>query len=103
MAHLDDVRPHNSRKSAEALTPTKAGRIPAPAHSPDLFPSDFFLFEMVKEQMPGSSYSWPHELVCVISEVIVSHRKDQLVSADRYWIKRLKWVIKHQWSTTASQ
>jgi hypothetical protein len=49
MVHLDNARPHNSRKSEAALTETKARRIHAPAYSADLSPSDFFLFGMLKK------------------------------------------------------
>jgi histone-lysine N-methyltransferase SETMAR len=42
--HLDNARPHNSRKSNDCLQGTKARRMPQPAYSPDLTPSDFFLF-----------------------------------------------------------
>jgi transposase len=65
MAHLDNARPQNSRKSETALTATKARRIPAPAYTPDLSPSEFFLFGMLKERMSGISYSSPDELISV--------------------------------------
>jgi hypothetical protein len=79
MVHLDNARPHNSRKSEAALTATKARRIPALVYSPDLSPSDFFLFGMLKEQMSGTSYNSPDELISAISELIASLPKDQLV------------------------
>jgi hypothetical protein len=80
MVHLDNPRPRNNRKSQAALTATKVRRIPAPAYSPDLFPSAFFLFVMLKERMLGTSYSSPDELVSAISELTASLPKDQLVS-----------------------
>jgi transposase len=75
MVHLDNARPHNNRKSEAALTTTKASRIPAPAYSPCLSPSDFFLCGMLKERMSGTSYSSPDELISVISELIAAFRK----------------------------
>jgi hypothetical protein len=47
--HLNNTRLHNSRKSEAALTAKKARRISAPACSPDLSPSEFLLFGMLKE------------------------------------------------------
>jgi hypothetical protein len=79
MVHLDNARPHNSRKSEAALTATKARRISAPAYSLDLSPSDFFLFGMLKERISGTSYSSPDELISAISELIASLPKEQLV------------------------
>jgi hypothetical protein len=88
MIHLDNARPHKDRKS-EAALPGKVRRIPAPVYSPDLSPSDFFLFGMVKERMSGTAYSSPDEL-------IASLPKDQLGSVDKNWTKSLSWVLKQR-------
>jgi hypothetical protein len=103
MVHLDNARPHNSRKSATALTATKTRRIHAPASSPDQSPSDFFLFGMLKERISGTSYSSPDELISAISRLIASLPKDQLVNVYKNWMKHLNWVIKHRGSNTVSE
>jgi transposase len=103
IVHLDNARPHNSRKSEAVRAATKARRIPAPAYSPNLSPSDFFLFEILKERISGTSYSSPDELISAISELIALLPKDQPASVDTNWMKRLNWVIKHWGSTTASE
>jgi hypothetical protein len=72
MVHLDDARPHNSRKSEAALTATKARKIPA------------------------SVYSSPNELISAISELIVSLPKGQFAGVYENWMKRINWVIKHR-------
>jgi hypothetical protein len=95
MSHLDNARPHNSRKSQAALSVAKPRRIPAPTYSPDLSQSDFFLFGMLKERMLGTLYSSTDELISAISELIASP-KDQLVSVYKTWMKRLNWLIKHR-------
>jgi hypothetical protein len=89
MAHLNNAQSHNSRKSEAALTAAKPRGIPAPDYSPDLSPSDFFLFGMFKERMSGTSYSSPDELISAISELIASLPKGQLVSVYTNWIKHL--------------
>jgi hypothetical protein len=96
MVHLDNTRRHSRRKSEAALTVTKARRIHAPSHSPDLSRGDFFFFGMLKERMSGTSYSSRDEPISAISELIASLPKDQLVSICKNWIKRLNWVIKHR-------
>jgi hypothetical protein len=45
------MRHRTTAKSEASLTATKAHRIPAPAYSPDLSPSDSFSFGMLKERM----------------------------------------------------
>jgi transposase len=93
MAHLDNALPHNNRKSETALTATKARRIHAPTYSPDLSPSDFSLFRMLKERMSGTPYSSPDEPISGISELIASLSKDQFVSIYKNWMKRINWMI----------
>jgi transposase len=95
IVHLDNAQSHNSRKSEAAFTATKARRIPTPAYSPDLSPSDFF-FEMLNGRMSGTSYTSPDELIASVP-------KDQLVNVYKNWTKRLNWAIKHRGSTTASE
>jgi hypothetical protein len=80
MVHLDNARLYNSRKSEAAVTATKARRISAPAYSPDLSPSDFCLFGMLKERMSGISYNSPDGLISAMSELIASLPKDQFAS-----------------------
>jgi hypothetical protein len=58
---------------------------------------------MLKERMSGTSYSLPDELISVISDLIASLPKDQLVSVSKNWMKSLNWVIKQRKSTTVSQ
>jgi hypothetical protein len=95
MVHLDNARLHNDRKSEAILTATKARRIPASTYSPDLSPSDFFLFGMLEERMSGTSFSPSDELISAISELIASFPKDQLGTIYKNWMKRLNWAIKH--------
>jgi hypothetical protein len=103
MVHRDNARPHDSRKSEAAITATQARRITARAYSSDPFPSIFFLFEMLKERMSGTSYSSPDELIFAISKLSPSLPRDQLGSLYKNWMKRLDWVIKHRGSSNASE
>jgi histone-lysine N-methyltransferase SETMAR len=56
---LDNARPHNSRQSNDCLQSTKARRMPQLAYSPDLTPSDFFLFGFFQETTPGRPFGGP--------------------------------------------
>jgi hypothetical protein len=58
----------------------KTRRNSDPAYSPNLSSNDFFLFEMLKERMSGTSYSLPDELISAISELNASIPKGQCVN-----------------------
>jgi hypothetical protein len=48
MIRMDNARPHNMRLSQECIDTSTAGRLPHPAYSPDITPSDFLLFGHIK-------------------------------------------------------
>jgi transposase len=49
--HLDTARPHNSKQSQECIQASKAKPLPHSVDSPDLAPSDFFLFGYLTEKL----------------------------------------------------
>ena len=56
--HHDNARPHTSIKTRDALARLRFQEIlPHPAYSPDLAPSDFFLFPKLKEYLKGNHYN----------------------------------------------
>jgi transposase len=96
LIHLDNARPHNSGLSRECLEATKAKRMPHPAYSPDLAPSDFFLFGYVKGKLTDYQCETRDELKAAISEIFGGIGKETLHRVFLEWMKRLKWVTKHK-------
>jgi hypothetical protein len=64
--HLDNARPHNSKQSQECIQASKAKRLPHPVSSPDLAPSDFFLFSYLKEKLTAFHCTTRDELKSAI-------------------------------------
>jgi hypothetical protein len=93
--HLDNARPHNSRKSNECLTEFRARRVPHPAYSPDRAPSDFFLFGTVKAELQNYEIHSREDLILAIRAIFDQIYKEMLISVYVSWIERLKWVIKN--------
>jgi transposase len=91
--HLDNARPHNSRESNECLKATKAKRIIHPAYSPDLAPSDFFLFGFLKQEIQGLILPDRESLKSAIIEIFSKIDRNMLISAFQDWMTRLQWVI----------
>jgi hypothetical protein len=93
--HLDNGRPHNSRKSNECLTEFRARRVPHPAYSPDFAPNDFFLFGTMKAGLQNYEIHSREDLILAISAIFDQISKETLISVYISWIERLKWVIKN--------
>jgi hypothetical protein len=93
--HLDNARPHNSRESCECLKDFRATRIPQPAYSPDLAPSDFFLFGYLKLKLQGRTVQSRQGLILAIREVMGEISREKLISVYANWQHRLRWVIEN--------
>jgi hypothetical protein len=76
--------------------------LPHPPYSPDLAPSDFFLFGYIKEKLTDYDYRTREELKSAIIEICNEISDDVLINVFHSWLKRVKWVIRHAGSTTTS-
>jgi histone-lysine N-methyltransferase SETMAR len=56
MVYADNARPHVSRQTIDYLKRNGMKRAPHPPYSPDLAPSDFYLFCYVKGCLAGHSF-----------------------------------------------
>ena len=54
--HHDNARPHTSLETRTALDRLGLRTLPHPPYSPDLPPSDFFLFPKLKDYLKGNRY-----------------------------------------------
>ncbi|GFR74843.1 histone-lysine N-methyltransferase SETMAR [Elysia marginata] len=54
--HHDNARPHTSLETRTALDRLGLRTLPHPPYSPDLAPSDFFLFPKLKNYLKGNHY-----------------------------------------------
>lgn len=93
--HLDNCRVHNSKAAQQILPNIQMKRAPQPAYSPDLAPSDFFLFGYVKDQLRGHSFRSREELQSKIVEILHSISEKIFCSVFEEWMHRCLWVFEH--------
>jgi histone-lysine N-methyltransferase SETMAR len=55
--HLDNCRVHFSKATEQFITENHIGRVPHPPYSPDLAPSDFWLFGDTKTSLVGQTFN----------------------------------------------
>jgi hypothetical protein len=75
---------------------TKIRRIPQPSYSPDIAPSDFFLFGYLKEKLIEYDIPDQERLKLAITHIFSVIGQETLITFFGTWIERLKWVIKHE-------
>ena len=64
----DNARPHTSRQTQDALAQLKLPALPHPAYSPDLAPSDYFMFFQLKKHLKGNHYDSDEEVVAAVRQ-----------------------------------
>ena len=71
-------------------------RAPHPAYSPDIAPSDFFLFGYMKEMLKGSSFKSLDDLKERIHEILSKISREIRLSVFEKWIQRCETVIEQK-------
>jgi hypothetical protein len=89
--HLDNARPHNSKQSQECIQASKAKRLPHPVSSPDLAPSDFFIFGYLKEKLTAFHCTTRDELKSAIITIFNEIDTETLLAVFNSWLERLEW------------
>ena len=64
----DMALPHTSRQTQDALAQLKLSALPHPEYSPDLAPSDYFLFLQLKKHLKGNHYNSDEKVVAAVRQ-----------------------------------
>jgi hypothetical protein len=67
--------------------------MPQPPFSPDLAPSDFYLFGNVKKKMCGATHTCREDAIATFSSVLDGISLQERLDAFVQWMKRLETVI----------
>lgn len=94
--HLDNCRVFNSKMSFQKYDEYGFKRPPQPAYSPDVAPSDFFLFGFAKNSLKGQKFTSLEDFKEKLIEIFNSISKATIKSVFSSWIKRCNWVASHQ-------
>ena len=88
--HLDNAKSHLVDEQISEMGFT---RMVQPPYSPDLAPSDFFLFGYLKYLLEGHEFASVDQLQNQLDKILKSISKSMLLDAYQEWIKRLHRCI----------
>ena len=91
--HVDNARPHTAKKSTQTMEYLGLKKVHHPTYSPDIAPSDFFLFGYAKEKLKGIKFNSRDELIQKVIEILNSIPKELLSQVFDEWERRLIQVI----------
>jgi len=88
--HIDNARPH---LVDDFLAENGLERLVHPPYSPDLSPSDFFLFGYLKMKLEGKNFSSDEELFLEAKRILFDIPKQMLIDVYSEWEMRLERCI----------
>jgi hypothetical protein len=85
--HSDNARPHTAKISRDYIGLNQMKQAPHPSYSPDLTPSDFFLFGYVKEELMVYRAETPSELLVRIRVILAEIPRETLNAVFLEWME----------------
>ena len=87
----DNARVHTCKIAMDAVEPNGYKLIPHPAYSPDLAPSDYFLFPDLKNDIHGRHFRSNEEVVAAVEEWVrdkdLGFFSSGLIALEHCWCK----------------
>ncbi len=81
--YQDNAPVHNSILVTDYLTKTGIKTVPHPSYSPNLTPSDFWLFTKLKEKLRGCRYETIEEMKEAVTKVIDTVIQEDFLGASQ--------------------
>ncbi|GFO09837.1 histone-lysine N-methyltransferase SETMAR [Plakobranchus ocellatus] len=77
----DSILQHTSRQTQDALRQVELTTLPHSAYSPDLAPSDYYLFPKLKKYLKGHHYDNDEEVIADVRRYAVDSRLNSSLTA----------------------
>jgi len=94
--HHDNAPPHRALSVASFMAKNNMITLHHPPYSPDLAPSDFFLFPLLKSVLKGRRFETTEEIKEESLRVLKRITSDQFSSCFLNWAKRMKRCVDAQ-------
>jgi hypothetical protein len=93
IVHADNSRCHTAKIVLSFMAEKNLKVAPHPPYSPDLAPSDFYLFGYLKEQLRGCRFETADQLLSEVKRLLSEIPASQLLDVFHSWMNRCERVI----------
>jgi hypothetical protein len=94
--HLENCPVHFSKVPERFCEGNDILRIPHPLYSPDLAPSDFWLFGPIKTAFARAKFDEPEQLLDAISEFLGTRSVEELRAVFDELVESVRWVTENE-------
>jgi hypothetical protein len=95
LTHLTVLIMHHRTSGFSVMYRLRSSARSSTSRTLDLAPSDFFLFDYVKERLKGIVFPSDEELLDAIGEVVTGIESETLTAVFEHWMERPEWVSKN--------
>ena len=88
--HMDNAASHRAKSIVQRLRDHSLTRLPHPAYSPDLAPSDFYLFGHLKQALGATRFTSAEELKEAVLSQVQKIRPSEIRRVYNHWVRRLQ-------------
>jgi histone-lysine N-methyltransferase SETMAR len=100
LVHADNAHLHTAKLSTQYFNENRMKSMPHPPYSPDLSPSDSYLFGYVKRCLAGLSFEDVGQLLAAVEGVLEGIEKVTLQAISLEWMDRLRKYSATNWEYT---
>jgi histone-lysine N-methyltransferase SETMAR len=93
VVHADNAKPHVAKRVKQFMDDNGLRTASHPLYSPDLAPSDFFLFGHVKTALRGTVFENAEELLEAVTTILRGIPTETLLATFHQWMDRLQTFI----------
>jgi hypothetical protein len=93
LLHMDNARSHTSKRNLARMEELRIKRVAHQLFSPDIAPSDFFLFGWLKGELSSRPVNEINGLFEIVEIILSTLTPDTIARVFVNWIERLKQVI----------
>jgi hypothetical protein len=93
VVHWDNAAPHRAQIIQQKIHDSGFKKMPQPPYSPDIVPSDFFLFGFLKKKLEGKKCETREKLLEEIKNIMATITPKKRSAVFLEWMRRLREVI----------
>ena len=93
LLHHDNAPAHTAISVRQFLTKRQITTLDHPPYSPDLAPSDFWLFPRLKTVLKGTHFASVEDIQAVVTSTLRGIKEDEFIQCFKAWQKRMQRCI----------
>jgi hypothetical protein len=93
ICNVREIHPKQLKVTEQFITQNQILRLPHSPYSPDIAPSNFWLFGHMKKSLDDRTFDEAEQLLEAITEFLDEIHPSELEVVFSHWVERVRWVL----------